>query len=250
MEIDYFIACVALCGFCSFERSINMFKKMKKYIASILVFALYISLISTVPVFANPVHGYNSNKFLRKIDLIGITEKYVNVSDGAFYITDKDSLRRELQKNWSYIKRDVGENTTVEEVILALENRFAKLNEMSNKGSIRVSRNGQIYDTSLVRARAYNYQTQQYWWGVRHTFYSDGAARDYAYELKMAAHLNAGAAAIAGAVFGGVGALPNGLTAIYAYSLADTVDYNANKPGKGVVLEIKWVLVYKCYPRR
>lgn len=250
MEIDYFVVCVARCGFCYFERSINMFKKMKKYIATILVFALYISLISTIPAFASPVYGYNGNKFVRKIDLIGITEKYVYVSDGAFYITDKDSLRRELQKNWSYIKKEVGENTTVEDVILALENRFAELNEMSNKGDIRVSKNGQIYDTSLARASAYSHYTQQYWWGVRHTFYSDDAARDYAHELRMVAHLNAGAAAIAGVVFTGVGALPSGLSAIYAYSVADTVDYNANKPGKGVILEIKWILAYKCYPRR
>lgn len=26
-----------------------------------------------------------------------------------------------------------------------------------------------------------------------------------------------------------------------AYSIADTVDYNTNKPGKGVVLEVRWI---------
>ena len=55
-----------------------------------------------------------------------------------------------------------------------------------------------------------------------------------------------------GIIFQGVGsiaAIPNGISAIWAYSLADSVDYNANRPGSGVILEVHYLLVYNCKPR-
>lgn len=75
------------------------------------------------------------------------------------------------------------------------------------------------------------------------------SARDYAYNVRMNAHVDAGAVALAGAIFGGIGALPSGLSALYAYSITDTVDYNANRPGNGVILDVNWWLTYRCYPR-
>jgi len=46
-----------------------------------------------------------------------------------------------------------------------------------------------------------------------------------------------------------IGGVPNGLTAVYLYAVADAIDYNASLNGNGVILDIKYLLFYKCWPR-
>lgn len=86
--------------------------------------------------------------------------------------------------------------------------------------------------------------SQTFWWGVRH-YKSTVAANRWIYELNQAGHLNTGAAAIGGAVFGGVGAIPNGLTAVYLYMVANSASYYNSLSNRGIVADITWILVYK-----
>lgn len=236
-----------------------MLRKLKKHIAILLTIFFLIIQAPVKPVFAASRWKSDSSQTVTNISLIQLTEKYVNISDGKFYITDNDALRYELEKNWSDISEDIDSMISVDDYISALENRFELLNEMSTQGIINIARDGQIYDSQYGKTytpfeyggsgRSFDKVTKYYWWGVRHTFYTDDSARDYAYDVRMAAHKAAAAAAIHAVLFEGVGAVPAGLTAVYAYSLADTVDYNTNKAGDGVILEIQWILTYDCYPR-
>ena len=73
---------------------------------------------------------------------------------------------------------------------------------------------------------------------------STSAANTWAYDMNKAAAVNAGAAIIAGAAFGGVGAIPNGLTSAYAWYLANDITYYNSLSNRGIVTDITWVLVY------
>ncbi|MDK2802746.1 MAG: hypothetical protein KFW09_05145 [Oscillospiraceae bacterium] len=101
-----------------------------------------------------------------------------------------------------------------------------------------------------------DFYTVKFWWGVKHTFLSDGSAQRYAQNIRQKAHLHSAIGLSDGVAFGiifqGVGsiaAIPNGISAIWAYSLADSVDYNANRPGSGVIVDIKYLITYTCRPR-
>lgn len=226
-----------------------MLKKMSKCIITMLALVICLNLSHITPAFAVSMDELIINKPVENVSLVDITEKYIRISNGKFYIIDKETLKHELKEKWSSVSKNLQQDITVDEVVIALENRFAELNMLSEQKSVNITDDGQIYDLSPVMYQASGESKEYHWWGVKRIFYSDDSARDYAYKLRMVGHGNAGAAAIAGAVFGGVGAIPNGLGAAYAYSIADTVDYNANKSGDGVILEVHWILTYNCYPR-
>lgn len=185
-----------------------------------------------------------------KLSLIELTDEYVVSENGEFYLVNEDELAERINKDIDFYQHDLNGND-VEQYLQLLRNRLDSLNELSCNNQIMITDSGQIIDLSAqpFSVRSSDSSSETFWWGRKHTFYTDDAARDYAYDVRMSAHANAGAAVVAGAVFGGVGAIPNGLTAVWAYSLADTVDYNANKSGEGVIVEISWILTYKCYPR-
>ncbi|MDO5040226.1 hypothetical protein [Clostridium sp.] len=185
-----------------------------------------------------------------KPNLIELTDKYVVCENGEFHLVNAKQLEKRISYDIELYREELNGNN-IKQYLELLETRLESLNELSYNNQIMINDSGQIIDlsTQTYSTRSSNMRSETYWWGRKHIFYTDAAARDYAYDVRMSAHANAGAAVIAGAVFGGVGAIPNGLTAAWAYSVADTVDYNANKPGKGVVLEARWILTYKCYPR-
>lgn len=215
---------------------------MKKRILS-----LALALFMMLGVITNTIAYAQSYE---KPNLIELTDKYIVCEDGEFHLVNEKQLEKKISHDIELYREELNGNS-VKQYIELLETRLESLNELSYNNQIMVNDNGQIFDLSVqtYSTRSSNMRSETYWWGRKHIFYTDTAARDYAYDVRMSAHANAGAAVIAGAVFGGVGAIPNGLTAAWAYSIADTVDYNANKPGKGVVLEVRWILTYKCYPR-
>lgn len=90
---------------------------------------------------------------------------------------------------------------------------------------------------------------RSYWWGVKHTFYTDSAANAWAHTTRMLGHANASAAVVAAWLFAGFGGVPNGLTAVWCYAVADSVNYYANKPGAGVILDLTYLIVYQCKAR-
>lgn len=183
----------------------------------------------------------------RDIELIQIVDKYVFVEKGNLVLRNEDSLRKELSRKRSFI-RELNSEEEIDAAISVLKSRFRVLNLKADLHQITIEKSKRIVNNNLI-LRSGGRSSSYYWWGVRHIFYSDSAARDYAYNVRMNAHVDAGAAALAGAIFGGIGALPSGLSALYAYSIADTVDYNANRPGNGVILDVNWWLTYRCYPR-
>jgi len=52
-------------------------------------------------------------------------------------------------------------------------------------------------------------------------------------------------AVVAGAVLGGVGAVPSGIASAYCWYLASDVSYYNSLSSRGIVADITWVYAYK-----
>lgn len=211
----------------------------RRLLSLVLAMIMVLGMLGNITVYAD-----------EKLNLIELTDEYVVSDDGNFYLINEKELRDKINRDIEFYKKDLNGNSA-EQYLDSLQVRLYSLNRLSQDNQIVITEDGRIIDSSIhvCSTRSANVYSETHWWGRKHIFYSDNAARDYAYNVRMSAHANAGAALIAGAVFSGVGSVPNGITAIWAYSIADSVDYNANKSGEGVILEVTWILAYRCYPR-
>ena len=45
-------------------------------------------------------------------------------------------------------------------------------------------------------------------------------------------------------MLGGIATLPNGLTSIYGYNLADRVDYRNSRTARGIIVSVHYVLTF------
>ncbi|PJN91553.1 hypothetical protein [Bacillus sp. mrc49] len=119
------------------------------------------------------------------------------------------------------------------------------LNKEVESGELKV-----LADGSLIEKSDSNFYLQggstydkSYWWGKKR-YKSTAKAKVWSRDLKSVAHANAAGAFLAGAVFGGVGSVPNGLTAVYLYNLADKVDYRNGLNNRGIIATVTYDLVF------
>lgn len=196
----------------------------------------------------SPVVSYAETvKTVQNVDLTKVIDKYISVKNGRFSVDNEIKLRQEIYEKQEFIK-EIDDKNNVDSIINKLKERISDLNRNAELNLITINKSKKITN-NIPQLRVAGQSTSHHWWGARHVFYWDDAARDYAYEVRMLAHANAGAAVLAGAIFSGVGGVPNGLSAVYGYMIADSVDYNANKSGDGVILDVNWWLTFSCYPR-
>lgn len=213
---------------------------MKKWKLFHFLFLMMTICLTTV-VLEEYVHAESSS------DITYIADKYISVQNGQFTIDDEQTLKQELELNkWQILELD--DSMTPERIMSDLKIRLQALNEQAQVHALKIRNTKEIvyYQSGF---RSMGHAINHYWWGAKHTFYSDNAARNFARSIKGLAYANSGVAMIAAAVFPGIGGIPNGLSAIYGNMLADSVDYNANQPGNGVILDVNWWLTFKCYPR-
>lgn len=137
------------------------------------------------------------------------------------------------------------ESVTEDDLVRMFEEGIESVNEEIRDGELDVLANGTIVeaDDDAYYLQGGSTYTQTHWWG-RRIYKSTAAANRWVYQLNQAGHLNTGAAVLAGAVFGGVGAVPNGLTAVWVYSLANRVQYVNSTTKRGIIADVRWVLYY------
>lgn len=85
-----------------------------------------------------------------------------------------------------------------------------------------------------------------HWWGIAR-WKSTSDANTWVYELNKAGIGNAAYSVALGVLFGGVGALPNGLTSAYFLALANEVNYVNSRTSRGIVAHINWALIYDVF---
>lgn len=184
------------------------------------------------------------------IDNIG---SEISVTDEAISIENKsdviESISQEDVDNLNELAKEQGiqyeKPLTKESLVNMFEAGIQNVNEEVSQGELEV-----LEDGSLIDAEDENFYVQggstydkSYWWGKKR-YKSTAAANKWVSQLNTAANLNAGAAVLAGAVFGGVGSIPNGLTAAYSYQLANKVSYRNSLNKRGIIANLTYALVF------
>lgn len=141
----------------------------------------------------------------------------------------------------------VGMDTiTTDEMAEMFVEGLEAVNENLEKGELEILDNGTIVETDddnfyLQGGSTYD---KTYWWG-RRRYKSTRAADTWAYHLQNCAAANAAVSVLAGAVFSGVGAIPNGLCSAYCWALGNKISYVNSTTTRGIKADIYWCLVYK-----
>lgn len=177
----------------------------------------------------------------------------VNVSNETVSIENKSDVLEKISQedvdNLNALAKSQGiqyeEPLTKESLVNMFEAGIDSVNEEVAQGDLEV-----LEDGSLIDADDENFYVQggstydkTYWWGKKR-YKSTYAANKWVSQLNTAGNLNAGAAVLAGAIFGGVGAIPNGLTSAYSYQLANKVSYRNSLNNRGIIANLTWALVF------
>lgn len=190
---------------------------MKKLVISLTTLLLF--LVFTVQ---NKSYAYEVNS-IENID------NYIIVRDNQFELD----------------KIPVGmDNAFIDQV----KNILKKENEHIRKNDLIIDPTSKRITDRYSRFLRMNEDSEYYWWGVRHIFYSDEDAREYSHEMtNMAYSLEIASvpASVLGPWASGAVAISGGVVGL----IAESVDYNASLDGDGVILDLNWWSTFACYPR-
>lgn len=111
------------------------------------------------------------------------------------------------------------------------------LNESTKQASVGIKSNAIIANSVSI---------ERIGWGVKYTFHADLEANNFAKNLRNMARVNL----VSGVILDMLGpiAIPNFLAGVWAYSLADNIEYQARKAGEGVVLNLQYIPTYSVEP--
>ncbi|HHO42350.1 MAG TPA: hypothetical protein ENN12_03220 [Epsilonproteobacteria bacterium] len=229
---------------------------MKK-LANQLVAVLFIVTLLTGSIGMSSVHAtgdLSENELENSVhNIINTIEKNVVISEEGVFIKNKGqiikNLRQEDIENFKILSKNQGikyDKPINKNTVLEMFGEGIELSDKAIKsGELTVLKNGSFIETEdddfyLQGGSTYD---KSYWWG-KERYKSTYNAGRWTRDLRSAGHLNAGMAVIAGAIFGGVGAIPNGLSSIYVYNLADKVDYRNSLNNRGIIAKLTYTLVF------
>lgn len=151
-------------------------------------------------------------------------------------------------------KLDISENNKDEFIlkireILEERNKYVQINNLEiDPFTKKITNKEPEYGLLGVNDISYIGYTEQFWWGVRRTFYDDDTARYFAHELRNAVTEFSYLEIIFALGFPPGGAVM-ALGSVYLTSIANSVEYNAYLDGDGCILDINYFFIYSCYPR-
>jgi len=182
-------------------------------------------------------------------EIIQNFEENINVNENGFYEVELTAVRENFADmnptdlNEAY--RQTGMNST-SEIVYTFMSGVESVNSQIADGDLIF-----LDNESLIDPEDDNYYLQggstydiTHWWG-RSRYKSTYYANKWANDLNKCAAANAGVAVVAGAVLGGVGAVPNGIASAYCWYLASDVSYYNSLSSRGIVADITWVYAYK-----
>jgi hypothetical protein len=182
-------------------------------------------------------------------EIIQNFEENINLNENGFYEVELTAVREDFADmnpaDLNEAFRQTGMNST-NEIVSTFMSGVESVNSQIADGDLVF-----VDNENLIDAEDDNYYLQggstydiTHWWG-RSRYKSTYYANKWANDLNKCAAANAGAAVVAGWVFGGVGAVPNGIASAYCWFLASDVSYYNSLSSRGIVADITWVFAYK-----
>ncbi|WP_375345173.1 hypothetical protein ACEWPB_00600 (plasmid) [Priestia megaterium] len=186
-------------------------------------------------------------------NIIDDVSKNVSITDESISLENEsailESITQEDIDNLNELAKEQGiqyeKPLTKEYVLELLKQGINSVNSELNDGNLEVLKDGSLIesDDDSFYVQGGSTYDKTYWWGKKR-YKSTANANKWASQLNSVANANAAGAVIAGAVFGGVGAIPNGLTAAYSYQLAQKVSYRNSLNNRGIIANLTWTLVF------
>jgi hypothetical protein len=191
----------------------------------------------------------SDNSTIATNEIIQNFEENINLNEDGFYEVELTAVREDFADmnptDLNEAFRQTGMNST-NEIVSTFMSGVESVNSQIADGDLVF-----IDNENLIDAEDDNYYLQggstydiTHWWG-RSRYKSTYYANKWANELNKCAAANAGAAVVAGWVFGGVGAVPNGTVSAYCWYIASDVSYYNSLSSRGIVADITWVYAYK-----
>lgn len=178
---------------------------------------------------------------------------YVDVEEDGITISDKSIIVKDISQedidNLNELAKSQGieydKPLTKESLISMFEEGIDKVNEEITNDNLEVLDDGTLIDAndSDFYVQGGSTYDKTYWWGKKR-YKSTSAANKWVSQLNTAANANGAGALLAGAIFGAVGAIPNGLTSFYCYQLANKVSYRNSLNNRGIIADVTWALVF------
>lgn len=186
-------------------------------------------------------------------EVVDIFSKEIKITEEGIFIDNQQVILDELQNvDLDAIEElaksqgiNYGFDLTPQKLFDIYMIGINELNKEIAEGEVKVLENGTLVESDdqdfyLQGGSTYDVH---YWWGVKR-YKSTANARKWAVDLRSAGHANAAGSLLGGVVFGGIGAVPNGLTAIYCYNLADRVDYHNGRTTRGIIANMHYTLTF------
>lgn len=233
---------------------------MKKIIISILLLN-FLVLVPLGQVSASTFENdYTSDEasdvvFWEVVDAIdSIIEQNIIINSSGIIVEEPSKIIYELDKlDLASIQGVLGydgiQNALNSEMLLNTYLQYIEeINYEISNDSLVVLEHGTIVeaDESFSLQANVNRDTT-HWWG-RRRLKSRVNANRWAANIRSASHAIA-AAGIGLAIFGGVAGIPNGLTAVYGYNLADRIDYHNGRTNRGIQADLHWTLTFRIQPQ-
>lgn len=147
-------------------------------------------------------------------------------------------------ENNQYVLSIPANSGLTEQQITEAQKEIATTNQAINKDNYSINPTTKIGE-SRITTRSYAHEIDYLWYGTRHIFRTNAAVSSWTSTLNQLAAANAGAAVIAGAVFGGVGAVPNGLTSAWTWAVAAYTDgFNASHKNSHIAIYTTYAVAY------
>lgn len=228
--------------------------KVSKIFLSLTLFLTIFAGSNSVFADSNDLKAVDEAELERSLNkIINVIEENVDIDSAGLVLEEKEQVIDNIEqsdidnlKKLSEIQGiEYTQTITKESVVEMFEIGIQETDKAVEEGDLTVLSNGSLIDAEddEFYVQGGSTYTKSYWWGKKR-YKSTASASVWVRDLYSVGHLNAGAAAIAGAIFGGVGALPNGLSAVYAYNLADKVSYRNSLNNRGIIANLTYALVF------
>ncbi len=233
---------------------------MKKRIISLILIVCVLCSLCATSVFAQQIDetSYAAkikdiNEKIEKIILDNGTVKAngMTILNEAVFINSLKSIDLLVLQNAAESQGITFDKPlTAEALAKTIKKGIKSVNDQIVEGKIKILRNG-----TLIKADDNNFYLQggttyttYLWWGVRH-YKSTDAANAWIRDLNKFAAGSGAVSVLSGILFPGAGTIITGLTAAYAYWIASDAAYVNSTTTRGIIVDIKWVLVYSIYPQ-